>query len=56
MIHTGYPYSYVFTTTDKGTNAYNHAGVSSGCLPWTIMLATTVFSNSVVANSSSARM
>ncbi len=28
MIQTGYPYSYVFTQTDKGTNTYNHAGVS----------------------------
>ena len=28
MIRTGYPYSYVFTQTDKGTNTYNHAGVS----------------------------
>jgi flagellar motor protein MotB len=28
MIQTGYPYSYVFAQTDKGTNTYNHAGVS----------------------------
>ncbi len=24
----GYPYSYVFSVTDKGTNTYNYAGVS----------------------------
>jgi hypothetical protein len=28
MLRVGYPYSYVFTVTDKGTNTYNHAGVS----------------------------
>jgi len=28
MLQTGYPYSYVFAQTDKGTNTYNHAGVS----------------------------
>jgi flagellar motor protein MotB len=28
MLRTGYPYSYVFSQTDKGTNTYNHAGVS----------------------------
>ena len=28
MLKVGYPYSYVFTQTDKGTNTYNHAGVS----------------------------
>ncbi len=28
MLQVGYPYSYVFTQTDKGTNTYNHAGVS----------------------------
>ena len=28
MLRVGYPYSYVFTMTDKGTNTYNHAGVS----------------------------
>jgi hypothetical protein len=28
MLQVGYPYSYVFTVTDKGTNTYNHAGVS----------------------------
>ncbi len=28
MLQVGYPYSYVFTITDKGTNTYNHAGVS----------------------------
>ncbi len=28
MMQVGYPYSYVFTQTDKGTNTYNHAGVS----------------------------
>lgn len=28
MLKVGYPYSYVFTLTDKGTNTYNHAGVS----------------------------
>lgn len=28
MLRVGYPYSYVFTLTDKGTNTYNHAGVS----------------------------
>jgi len=27
MLRVGYPYSYVFTLTDKGTNTYNHAGV-----------------------------
>ncbi len=28
MMQVGYPYSYVFSQTDKGTNTYNHAGVS----------------------------
>jgi hypothetical protein len=28
MLKVGYPYSYVFSTTDKGTNSYNYAGVS----------------------------
>lgn len=28
ILRTGYPYSYVFTQTDRGTNTYNHAGVS----------------------------
>ena len=28
ILKVGYPYSYVFTQTDKGTNTYNHAGVS----------------------------
>ncbi len=28
MLRVGYPYSYVFTLTDKGTNTYNHPGVS----------------------------
>lgn len=28
MLQVGYPYSYVFTTTDKGTNSYNYAGES----------------------------
>ena len=28
VLKVGYPYSYVFTQTDKGTNTYNHAGVS----------------------------
>ena len=28
MLQVGYPYSYVFTVVDKGTNTYNHAGVS----------------------------
>lgn len=28
MLRPGYPYSYVFTQTDRGTNTYNHAGVS----------------------------
>ncbi len=28
MLRVGYPYSYVFSLTDKGTNSYNHAGVS----------------------------
>lgn len=28
ILRVGYPYSYVFTQTDKGTNTYNHAGVS----------------------------
>ena len=28
MLRVGYPYSYVFSQTDKGTNTYNHAGVS----------------------------
>ncbi|MFN2370515.1 MAG: hypothetical protein ABR506_05090 [Candidatus Krumholzibacteriia bacterium] len=27
VLRVGYPYSYVFTLTDKGTNTYNHAGV-----------------------------
>lgn len=27
MIQVGYPYSYVFGITDKGTNSYNYAGV-----------------------------
>ncbi len=28
MLRVGYPYSYVFTQTDRGTNTYNYAGVS----------------------------
>lgn len=28
MLRVGYPYSYVFSVTDKGTNTYNYAGVS----------------------------
>lgn len=28
ILQAGYPYSYVFTQMDKGTNTYNHAGVS----------------------------
>lgn len=28
VLRVGYPYSYVFTTTDKGTNSYNYAGES----------------------------
>jgi len=28
MLKVGYPYSYVFRVTDKGTNSYNYAGVS----------------------------
>jgi len=28
MLRPGYPYSYVFTQHDEGTNTYNHAGVS----------------------------
>jgi hypothetical protein len=28
ILRVGYPYSYVFTQTDKGTNTYNHAGAS----------------------------
>ncbi len=28
MLRPGYPYSYVFTQKDEGTNTYNHAGVS----------------------------
>lgn len=28
MLQVGYPYSYVFSVTDKGTNTYNYAGVS----------------------------
>ncbi|RKZ17057.1 hypothetical protein DRQ53_04585 [bacterium] len=28
ILQAGYPYSYVFTVTDKGTNTYTHAGVS----------------------------
>jgi len=28
MLQVGYPYSYVFSQKDKGTNTYNHAGVS----------------------------
>ena len=28
MLRVGYPYAYVFTTTDKGTNTYNYAGES----------------------------
>jgi hypothetical protein len=28
ILQAGYPYSYVFTITDKGTNTYNHAGAS----------------------------
>ncbi|MFO7655114.1 MAG: hypothetical protein R6X25_15045 [Candidatus Krumholzibacteriia bacterium] len=28
MLRVGYPYSYVFAVTDKGTNTYNYAGVS----------------------------
>ncbi len=28
ILQVGYPYSFVFTTTDRGTNTYNHAGES----------------------------
>ena len=28
MMQAGYPYSYVFSITDKGTNTYNYAGTS----------------------------
>jgi hypothetical protein len=28
ILQVGYPYSYVFSTTDRGTNTYNHAGES----------------------------
>ncbi len=28
MLQVGYPYSYVFTIIDEGTNTYNYAGVS----------------------------
>lgn len=28
IMQVGYPYSFVFTTIDRGTNAYNHAGES----------------------------
>jgi hypothetical protein len=28
MLQVGYPYSYVFTIVDEGTNTYNYAGVS----------------------------
>jgi len=28
MLKVGYPYSYVYAVTDKGTNTYNYAGVS----------------------------
>jgi hypothetical protein len=28
MLQVGYPYSYVFSVTDKGTNTYNYAGIS----------------------------
>jgi len=28
ILRVGYPYSYVFTTSDKGTNTYNYAGES----------------------------
>jgi hypothetical protein len=28
ILEVGYPYSYVFSLTDKGTNEYNYAGVS----------------------------
>jgi hypothetical protein len=28
MMQAGYPYSYVFSVTDKGTNTYNYAGTS----------------------------
>lgn len=28
MIQVGYPYSYVFSVVDKGTNTYNYAGTS----------------------------
>jgi len=28
ILQAGYPYSYVFSITDRGTNTYNHAGVS----------------------------
>ena len=28
MLRVGYPYSYVFTTMDQGTNTYNYAGES----------------------------
>ena len=28
ILQVGYPYSFVFSTTDRGTNTYNHAGES----------------------------
>lgn len=28
MLEVGYPYSYLYSVTDKGTNTYNYAGVS----------------------------
>jgi hypothetical protein len=28
ILQAGYPYSYVFSLTDEGTNTYNHAGAS----------------------------
>jgi hypothetical protein len=28
ILQVGYPYSYIFSVTDKGTNTYNYAGVS----------------------------
>ncbi len=28
ILKVGYPYSYIFSVTDKGTNTYNYAGVS----------------------------
>ncbi|MCP4144901.1 MAG: hypothetical protein GY752_06405 [bacterium] len=28
MLRVGYPYSYIFSVTDKGTNTYNYLGVS----------------------------